>query len=87
MAVLVFPSVFLGTAVALRSRIRVTQEQHVFELDRVVLVVVLRETVLVEVSESRSETLLDLGRNRTLAVFPVDREELGQLVGPLNDFR
>ena len=47
--------------------------------------IVLGERVLVEVREGGGESLLDLPGERHATVCPVDREELGELVGSLDD--
>ena len=75
-------------------RLGVDQEQDVAEPHRAVAVV-LGELVGVELGERPRQALLDLRRDRlTLALLlraervrPVDREELGQLVRPLDHAR
>ena len=65
-------------------RLGVRQEEHVAELDRAVPVV-LGELVGVELGERPSKAPLGLLGERPAAVPPVDGEELGELVGALDD--
>ena len=68
-------------------RLAVTQEQHVLQGDVLALAVVLGEAVLVELGERLGEAQLDLLGERAFAVFPVDCQELGQLVRALDHTR
>jgi hypothetical protein len=62
----------------------VRQESHVTQLDVLVLVP-LCKLVLGELVVGTGETLLHLSGERLLPVLPVDREELRDLIGTLND--
>src|SRR6185437_9499130 len=64
-------------------RLSVTEEEHVTQLDRS-SAVVLGQRVLVKLGESGSQTLLYLRGKRLLALAPVERHELGELVSTLD---
>ncbi len=59
------------------------QEQHVAQLDRAIAVV-LGQLIGVEPGEGPREAALHLLGERPAAVPPIDGEELGELVGPLD---
>src|SRR5271157_2129008 len=71
------------TALIVVLRLRVAQECNVTQLDVLVLVP-LCKLVLGELVERTSETLLHLSGDGLLAVLPVDREELRDLIRTLN---
>src|SRR5271166_1634122 len=71
-------------ALILVLRLCVRQENHVTQLDVLVLVP-LCKLVLGELVVRTGQTLLDLSGERLLPVLPVDREELRDLVRTLND--
>src|SRR5208282_3302310 len=71
-------------ALILVLRLCVRQENHVTQLD-VLILVPLCKLVLGELVVRTGQTLLDLSGERLLPVLPVDREELRDLVRTLND--
>ncbi len=68
------------------ARLGVRQEQNIAQLHGSGAVV-LRQSVLVELGERRGQSLLHLRRQRRAPAGPVDGDELGELVGTLNDRR
>ena len=60
-----------------------TQKQDIAQLDRPAPVV-LGQSVLIKLRESRGQSLLHLSRERNPPVLPVDGHKLGQLVGALD---
>src|SRR5882724_5819399 len=62
----------------------VREGKHVAQLDRSATVV-LGELILVELAERRGQSLLHLPGERYTSVLPVDGEELGELIGTLDD--
>jgi hypothetical protein len=64
-------------------RLGVGQEQHVTQLDGTIAIV-FRELVFVELHEGARQAALQLGRQRTLPVTPVDGQHLRQLIRALD---
>ena len=60
------------------------EKEYVAQMNRCGAVV-LGQSVFIELDERRSQTFLDLPRQRLAPLGPVDCQELRQLVGPLND--
>lgn len=60
------------------------QEQHVAKLDRPAPVI-LGQCRLVELWKRHSQAFLDLPGERHTPVLPVDSDELGEIVSPLDD--
>lgn len=62
----------------------VSQKQNVTEFNRRIRLLPLGELVLVELGESRRETLLDLSREGLLAILSVNRQKFRQFVWTLD---